>query len=200
MLRRTAITTEIPKQIGERTVCDCDLVSSSFSWSCTVKVHTVTKSESQHFVVAKHTMKTDQDIKLNVQTSLYPCQICNTTDHRWRDRRCTPRHLVTSSGFQLFPSVCNSSMQLWVEMMQGSQSVFSLSKTISSCRQFFLVLWKFIIQASNCAGHWYAKIVQITKEIFQRLLITSASCLCPSLYFGSRHSDDLSAGLTLDVT
>ena len=57
-------------------------------------------------------MKTDQDAKCNVQTPLYPCQTCNTTDHRWGDRRCTSRHLVSSSDFQLFPSVWHSYMQL----------------------------------------------------------------------------------------
>ena len=93
---------------------------------CITKVHTITKSEPQHFAAAKHAMKTDQDAKCNVQTPLYACQTCNTTDHRWVDRRCTPRHLVASPGFQLFPSAWNSPMQLWCEMMQGSQSVFSL--------------------------------------------------------------------------
>ena len=81
-LCRFAITTEIPKQTGERTVCDRDLLSGSFSRSClgetevqhhcTTEVHTVTKPEPQHFAAAKHTMKTDQEAKRDVQAPLYP--------------------------------------------------------------------------------------------------------------------------------
>ena len=111
---------------------------------------------------AKHTMKNRSR-----------CQVQRPDALVTHARPCTPRHLVSPPGFQLFPSAWNSPMQLWGEMMQGSQSVFSLSKTISSGPPFFHVLRKFIIQVPNCAGHWYAEIVQITKEIPQRLLTTS---------------------------
>ena len=129
-LCRLAFTTELPKQTCERSVCDRDLLWGSFSRSChgetevqhhcITKVHTVAKPEPQHFAAAKRTMETDQDANRDVQAPLYPRQTCNTTDHRWRDCRCAPGHLVSPPGLQLFPSVWNAPTQLRGEMMHGN--------------------------------------------------------------------------------
>ena len=178
-LCRLAFTTEIPKQTDQWTVCDRDLLSDSFSRSCLdeteiqqnsiTQVHTVTKPEPQHFVAAKHTMKTDQDAKRDVQTPLYARKACNTTDHRWRNWRYTPGHLVSSSDFQYFPRVWNTSTQLRDEMIQNTQCAFSLSKTISSRPQLFHVFWKFLIQAPNFTGQDFAKNVHTKKCLLQAI-------------------------------
>ena len=158
-LCRLAFTTEIPKQTDQWTVCDRDLLSDSFSRSCLdeteiqqnciTQVHTVTKPEPQHFVAAKHTMKTDQDAKRDVQAPLHARRTCNTTGPRWRDSRCMPEHLVSPPDFHHFPRVWNTPTQLLDEMMQDTQCAFSLSKVISSRSQLFHVFWKFLIQAKT---------------------------------------------------
>ena len=178
-LCRLAFTTEKPKQTDQWTVCDRDLLSDSFSRSCLyetkiqqnciTQAHTVTKPEPQHFVTAKHTMKTDQDAKRDVQTPLYARQACNTTDHRWRDWRYTPGHLVTLSDFQYFPRVWNTSTQLRDEMIQDNQCAFSLSKVICSRPQLFHILWKFLIQAPNCTGQDFVKNVHTKKCLLQAI-------------------------------